>query len=91
MATPCGLSNLPLCDPDVPHLVRKLAVLLNFWTRSFDPSAAYTLPVESIATPGGPSNSPSPSQKIETHPPNFSRNVPVLVNFYRRLFVRSLT
>src|SRR5437016_14677480 len=59
-ATPVGLANCPSPLPWLPHLVRNMPLLSNFWMRGLPKSATKTFPLPSTATPVGLANCPSP-------------------------------
>ena len=53
-ATPVGPLNCPSPVPELPHMVRKVPVFVNFWMRELPRSATKTFPLPSTATPTGP-------------------------------------
>ena len=59
-ATPAGLLNWLSPLPKLPHVVRKVPLLLNFWMRWLPLSATKTFPLASTATHPAPWNSPFP-------------------------------
>src|SRR5438045_6679748 len=64
--------NCPSPLPAVPHLVTKLPMLSNFWTRLLLKSATKTFPPSSTARPTGLLNCPSPLPLL----PHSVRKVP---------------
>src|SRR5438093_533801 len=86
-ATPTGPANWPGPLPALPHVVRKVPPLSNFWMRSLPSSATKTFPLPSTATPTGPPNCPGPLPAL----PHVVRKVPPLSNFWMRSLPSSAT
>src|SRR3989442_1728782 len=79
-ATSMGTLNCPSPLPGLPHLVKKVPLLSNFWMRRLLVSATKTFPLPSTARPIGPSNCSSPLPWL----PHLVKKVPLLSNFWMR-------